>query len=65
MEYLTVTQVARVTGLGVDTVRRLSDKGKLPSIRLTADGWRRIEKQTVIEYAAAEGLRLDWQALQK
>ena len=65
MEYLTVTQVARVTGLGADTVRRLSDAGELPSIRLTEDSWRKIEKQDVIAYAAAKGLRLDWTALKK
>ncbi len=66
MEYLTATQVASVIGVSVDTVRRLTDSGELPSIRITEDGgWRRIERQDVIEYAARKGLRLDWVALQK
>lgn len=65
MEYLTVTEVARVIGVSASAVRRLVDAGELPSIRITDDGWRKVERQDVIDYAVAKCLRLDWAALQK
>ena len=50
-----MTQVAR---LGAGTVRCLS-------ISLTDDGWRRVEKEAVINYASTKRLKLDSNALQK
>lgn len=65
MEYLTPPEIARLFGVSPDTVRRLIDTGELKSIRLSDDGgWRRVEKQTVIEYARSKGIKLDWTVLQ-
>ena len=64
MEYLTPPEIAKLFGVSADTVRRLIDSGELPSIRITDDGWRRVEKQYVIDYASRKGMKLDWTALQ-
>ena len=64
MEYLTPPEIARLFGVSPDTVRRLIDNGELPSIRITNDGWRRVEKQNVIDYASRKGIKLDWAVLQ-
>ncbi len=65
MEYLTPPEIARLFGVSPDTVRRLIDNGELPSIRITDDGgWRRVEKQYVIDYANRKGIKLDWAVLQ-
>lgn len=65
MEYLTPPEIATLFGVSADTVRRLIDSGELSSIRLTEDGWRRVEKQTVIDYAERKGIKLNWKVLQK
>ena len=64
MEYLTPPEIARLFGVSPDTVRSLIDNGELPSIRITNDGWRRVEKQNVIDYASRKGIKLDWAVLQ-
>jgi excisionase family DNA binding protein len=64
MEYLTPPEIAKLFGVSPDTVRRLIDNGELPSVRITDDGWRRVEKQHVIDYANRKGIKLDWTVLQ-
>lgn len=65
MEYLTAPEIAKLFGVSSETVRRLIDSGELASVRLSEDGWRRVEKNAVINYAAAKGIKLDWTILQK
>ena len=65
MEYLTPPEIARLFGVSPDTVRRLIDNGQLPSVRISDDGWRRVEKQAVIDYAKSKGIKLDWTVLQQ
>ena len=64
MEYLTPPDIAKLFGVSPDTIRRLIDSGELPSVRITDDGWRRVEKQNVIDYAGRKGIKLDWAILQ-
>lgn len=64
MEYLTAPEIAKLFGVSADTVRRLIDNGELSSVRFTEDGWRRVEKQQVIDYAFRKGINLDWAALE-
>ena len=65
MEYLTPPEIAKLFGVSPDTVRRMIDNGELASVRIRDDGWRRVEKQTVIDYANAKGIKLDWTVLQQ
>jgi excisionase family DNA binding protein len=65
MEYLTPPEIAKLFGVSPDTVRRLVDNGELTSVRITDEGgWRRVEKQSVIDYAKRKGIKLDWTVLQ-
>jgi excisionase family DNA binding protein len=65
VEYLTAPEIAKLFGVSSETVRRLIDNGELPSVRLSDDGWRRVDKDAVIEYAGRKRIKLDWTLLQK
>lgn len=65
MEYLTAPEIAKLFGVSSETVRRLIDSGELPSVRLSEDGWRRVTKEAVAEYAGAKRIKLDWTLIQK
>lgn len=65
MEYLTAPEIARLFGVSSETVRRLIDSGELESIRLSEDGWRRVAKPAVIEYAESKRIKLDWTLVEK
>ena len=40
---------ARLVGLNIDTLRRLSEKGKLPAFKLSDNSWR-IRKCKLLEF---------------
>ena len=65
VEYLTPPEIAKLFGVHPDTVRRLIDRGELPSVRFGDDGWRRVEKEAVINYATTNGIKLNWNVLEK
>ncbi len=65
MEYLTAPEIAKLFGVSSETVRRLIDSDELPSVRLSEDGWRRVTKEAVIEYADRKRIKLDWTQIQK
>lgn len=65
MEYLTPPEIARLFGVSPDTVRRLIDRGELPSIQLSDPGWHRVTKEDVVNYAAKKGIKLDWTLIEK
>jgi excisionase family DNA binding protein len=65
MEYMLIGEIAKLYGCSVDTIRRLVDAGDLPAVRITDDGWRRVEKRDVIAYAQRKNIRLDWTILEQ
>jgi excisionase family DNA binding protein len=50
--WLTVSEAARVAGLGPQTIRLATDTGRLP-VERTEAGWRLIKRVDVEKFAAA------------
>lgn len=63
--FLRPGDVARVLGLSTPWVTILADRGEFRYHRAGGRGWRRIERASVEEYAAKNGIELNWSLLQK
>ena len=62
-EYVTSRQAAVLLGVSEQTIRRYITDGAIRAVRLQADGWHRIERSALDEWAASRGVRLDWSLL--
>ena len=59
-EFLTVGQVAKLLSCSNYHVNMLVDRGEVKGHRLQRRGWNRIDKKSLVEYAAKLDLHLDW-----
>lgn len=66
MDSLTTGEVAVLLGTSPQTVRRLIAAGTIPAVQLGEDdGWWRIQRSALEEYAKHRGIVLDWSKIEK
>lgn len=62
--FLTVGEVARLFGCSSQWISKLVKAKRLETHRLQQRGWHRISTRSVIQYAAENNMKLNWELLQ-